>query len=283
MQPFTYDQDGLFAHYSYDQHPRDEMFYMHAHECYELYYFLRGHAVFWVEGTPYPLRPDDVMIFNIAETHKISVQSDMPYERAAVLFTSDILDKADPEHTLLYPFCSRSLGRDNCFHPGDFKDSYWKYCLNNMFGDAENRRLQINVNLLPLLNELNRAFSNKKGRMGDNQNDLSQQILRYINENIFESLSADMVVSKFSISKSSLFAMMKKMTGTTFWSYITVKRLLRARQLLLSGGKPTEVYAQCAFQDYTTFYRAYRKQFGISPKQVCAKQGRDRVLLKETF
>lgn len=268
MQPFSYDHSGLFAHYSIDYHPVDENFFMHAHECYELYYFLSGHAVFWVEGTPYPLRSDDIMIFNIAETHRISVQSDVPYERAAVLFNSAMLDQVDPEHTLLTPFCSRTLGHDNRFHSSDFRDGYWKHCLTNMFSEAENRRLQISVNLLPLLNELNYAFSNKKGKSGDNQDDMPQLIVQYINENIFDFLSADEVACKFSISKSSLFAMMKKTTGTTFWNYITIKRLLYARQQLLMGHKPMEVYARCGFQDYTTFYRAYRSKFGTSPKQV---------------
>ena len=42
---------------------------------------------------------------------------------------------------------------------------------------------------------------------------------------------------------------------------------MNARQLILSGAAPTKVFAQCGFSDYSAFYRAYRKEFGISPAE----------------
>lgn len=39
-----------------------------------------------------------------------------------------------------------------------------------------------------------------------------------------------------------------------------------AHQLLLHGQKPTEVFAACGYQDYSSFYRAYTAHFGYSPR-----------------
>ncbi len=38
-----------------------------------------------------------------------------------------------------------------------------------------------------------------------------------------------------------------------------------AKELIDSGQPPTSVYEQSGFSDYTTFYRAYKKQFKVSP------------------
>ncbi len=47
--------------------------------------------------------------------------------------------------------------------------------------------------------------------------------------------------------------------------YINVKRLIIAQELLKQGKKPTDIYEKCGFHDYSTFFRAYKSRFGISP------------------
>ncbi len=64
------------------------------------------------------------------------------------------------------------------------------------------------------------------------------------------------------ISKPQLCRIFKKATGTNMGQYITVKRLVTARKLLHDGAKPTTVYSECGFGNYSTFYRAYVKNFG---------------------
>lgn len=267
MKISAYTYDNFFVHYSLDQNPDPASFAMHAHEQYELFCFLSGNATFWVEGTPYSLSPDDVMLFNIAESHKISVDPNTPYERIAILFTPCFGDQIDPAGQLLLPFTTHGLGKNNILHSSDFASRYWKSCLTNIFSEnAKDRRLHILTNLLPLLNEISVAF-NCRSEKNDTQNDLPQRVFEFINSNLSSDLSAESVAQEFFISKSFLFSLIRKTTGTTFWSYVTLKRLLKARQLLNIGMKPTKVFSVCGFKDYSTFYRAYVKQFHTSPKQ----------------
>jgi len=271
MKISSYSYENFYVHYSLDQEPDPASFSMHAHEQYELFCFLGGNAVFWVEGTPYRLEPDDVMLFNIAESHRISVDPNTPYERIAILFTPDFLDQIDPACQLLRPFTTHGLGKNNILHPGDFSSRYWKSCLTNIFADdARDRRLRILTNLLPLLNEVNDAFTHRAEK-SEAHGDVSQRVFEYINTNLASDLSADVVAKELFISRSVLFSLIRKATGTTFWNYVTIKRLLKAKQLLGGGMKPTKVYAVCGFKDYSTFYRAYFKHFGTSPKQDAGK------------
>jgi len=57
----------------------------------------------------------------------------------------------------------------------------------------------------------------------------------------------------------------KEETGYTIHSYIAEKRLLLARQQLQEGASVTEACDRSGYQDYSTFARAYRKRFGVSP------------------
>ena len=59
----------------------------------------------------------------------------------------------------------------------------------------------------------------------------------------------------------------KAETGYSIHSYITNKRLLLARDLLLNGAGATEACYSCGYKDYSAFSRAYKKQFGVSPKK----------------
>ena len=40
-----------------------------------------------------------------------------------------------------------------------------------------------------------------------------------------------------------------------------------AKQMLSSGKPSTEVYQSCGFGDYSNFYRAFKAEYQISPKE----------------
>ena len=54
--------------------------------------------------------------------------------------------------------------------------------------------------------------------------------------------------------------------GIGVYRYIMLKRLLIAKQMLTDGTPPGEVFSLCGFRDYTNFYRAFKAEYGISPR-----------------
>ena len=61
------------------------------------------------------------------------------------------------------------------------------------------------------------------------------------------------------------------------------KRLLLAQQLLARGCTPAEAAAQAGYQDYSTFSRAYKKQFGHGPSADTKGKQQDLQITTQEF
>ena len=51
------------------------------------------------------------------------------------------------------------------------------------------------------------------------------------------------------------------------YRYVTQRRLIAAKTLIEKGQRLEAVAAQTGFTDYSGFYRAFKQEFGISPRQ----------------
>lgn len=263
---FSYRDEDIDMHYSRDGKPVPSDFKMHTHESYELYYFAGGNGIYRVEGTPYPLEEGDILIMRPAEAHYIDITDNKPYTRLSVNFKANLFSYIDPDGKLLAPFNGRKIGTFNRYRAENFKSDAYSVFIKNIMTDSPDRRVQTITNLLPLLNEISLAF----GSVTETEinKSLDSKIISYINRHISEDITLDAICEKFYISKTHLCRIFKKATASTVGEYITVKRLVNARQLILSGTPPTKAYLQCGFRDYSVFYRAYKKKYGISPSKV---------------
>ena len=55
-------------------------------------------------------------------------------------------------------------------------------------------------------------------------------------------------------------------------NYINNKRLILAKSKIEKGEKPTRVYLDCGYENYPTFYRAYKAKFSIKPTETPLKK-----------
>jgi AraC-like DNA-binding protein len=56
--------------------------------------------------------------------------------------------------------------------------------------------------------------------------------------------------------------------GISLHQYIIKKRLALSRDALVNGKKPSEVFKEYGFSDYSVFYRAFVKEYGMSPQNL---------------
>ena len=250
----------LDASINYTKNPQLDMFKMHSHEHYEIYCFLSGSAKYFVEGNIYSLKPNDILLMKKAESHSLLIDKHLPYKRMVINFNSQALLKGADKKIVSF-IDNRPLGRFNKYSASKYKDKNFWYYLDKICNsdDIEQQRLYLTV----LLNELCDEYPLQT----DEENtDNIKEIINYINNHLFEDLSLDNISEIFYISKTHLTRKFKKYTGSTVWDYILTKRLLYAKELLKNGEKPTDVYVDCGFNDYCSFYRAYKLKFNLPPK-----------------
>ena len=260
---FYQDHDFDMGH-NLDTVPYTYPFTMHTHNTTEILYLLKGRGTLHVEGSTYNIEPGDLFIAAPLEAHYIELDCSVPYERMVLHFYTDFFQDMDIGSYLLAPFLQRKMGKNNLYKSHLFKagcQPYWDIIMSPI----GNTRANLISGLLPLLNELYHISITLERDSDSSADTLEYRILRYINNNLSSQISLDAICSEYYISKPHLCRLFKKATGSTVWHYITVKRLMIAKELLLKGEKPTAVHAQCGFHDYSSFYRAYLKQFGCSP------------------
>ena len=265
---YEFKDESLNFHYTREEkpNPKDSGFTVHTHLFNELYYFISGKVVYKIEGTTYPLHPGDILIMRHAESHSLEIDPSEPYERISLRFDSEIIRLIDPSMRHLHAFLDRKLGENNLFTPSDFPTPLCEMLAEGMMEKTENPRQQILSMLIPMLNELSSAYENKQNNP-DYSDAPERRIIDYINRHLSEDISLDRICERFYISKPHLCRLFRAATGSTVWEYVTIKRLMAARELISKGTPPTKASAQCGFNDYSVFYRAYKRRFGVSPKK----------------
>ena len=261
-----YSDNDVAFRYNLDAHPVPESFTMHTHQMCEVYLFLNGKASFRIEGSEYRLERGDLLIMRPAEAHCIQVQPDHPYERLSMHFEPGLFDRIDPEQKLLQVFMDREAGRFNRFAAAEFQDQNYRVMLTRLMEPEHQQRLDIIAVLLELLNQLYRLYQQRGESEPAAESSPLFQVIRHINEHLSEPLSLDSLCEQFYLSKPQLCRSFKRTTGASVGEYINAKRLLQAQSMLRAGSPPTQVCTACGFNDYSAFYRAYRKHFGVSPR-----------------
>jgi len=262
MQDILNGTAGLSFSRMRQEHPHNEDYHLHAHENYELLYFIEGRGRYLVEGHEYPIGKDCVMIMRPGEVHRLLIDETVPYERICINFRPEILEPLDPEGVLLSLYDGRPLGTHNRYTVDHGEELLALLPETGKDAPSGIFELAARLFLFRCLYELCR----QSGQQHPTTDSIPlEPVLQYINSHLTEELSLSHVTSRFYISPAQLNRLMKRSVGTTFWNYVQVKRLLIAKTMIRHGAPAGEAAARCGFGEYSAFYRAYRKQFGVSP------------------
>lgn len=250
---------------------------VHHHDFYEIYYFLGGEVEYRVEGRTYLLKPGDLLLINPRELHQPIVKNGVTYERIVLWIDKNYLESfAHGDVSLTECFNIQSPTHSNILRPSGLQRSaiteFFDSMLNEYYGDGYGSELSAVGSFLRLMVEINR-LALQKGKRAEPVKDtvLVTQVLSFINAHFSEELSLDSIAAKFFVSKYHLSHEFSRSVGTSVYRYIMLKRLLHAKELLAQGTAPGSVYHKCGFQDYANFYRAFKSEYGITPKELTGR------------
>jgi len=271
------EQNFEIFHY---QDPRPEAVEVHHHDFYEVYFFLSGQVEYRVEGRIFHMEPGDLLLISPQELHQPLVEPGVRYERIVLWINRDYLDSFTQLGVDLTRCFDNTLPtHTNLIRPSSVERSdvrmHLRRLVRESYGNDYGSRLCATGILLQFMTELNRlALQSEKERNqaeeSEESSPLVTQVLAYIGEHYNEELSLDDLAERFYVSKYHLSHEFSRVVGTSVYRYIMLKRLLIARQMIMEGSAPGTVYSICGFGDYANFYRAFKDEYGVSPR-ACQK------------
>lgn len=242
---------------------------LHSHTFYELLYCCSGNLQYLLGVDRYQLRRGDVVIIPPGISHRplFLEQLAEPYERYVLWFSQEFLDQVQV-------FCSDL----------DFRGGYrllrtaetpWE-SLGNLFAQgcreaergAPGWQGHVCGNTMQLLVELHRACG--KGEMPApmvEQHELLDDLVQYVEVHLAEKITLEDTARRFLVSQSTISQTFRQKMGISFYRFVTQRRLIAAKTEILAGRQLETLYETVGFSDYSTFYRAFRREYGISPSQ----------------
>lgn len=247
---------------------------LHHHDFFEIYFFLSGRVTFRVEGRAYHLEPGDLLLINPQELHQPEIGPDTLYERIVLWidrgYLAELCRMADAD--LGVCFDNEAPSHTNLLRPSKLRRAALSQLLDRLTREYYSSELGsfayaqgLLVQFMVEVNRLARMSSSQTVKL--EEPDLVSQVLSYIGSHYQESITLESLAGEFYVSKYHLSHEFSHRVGTSVYRYVIFRRLLQARESIAAGQAPGEVYQSCGFGDYANFYRAFKGEYGISPRE----------------
>ncbi len=247
----------------------------HFHDFDKLVLLLSGRVDYTVEGVTYALRPWDILLVPHHTIHRAVIDRNLPYDRVILYLRSDYLERSLGAGELMTCFDMADRRGCHSFRTTEEEQQAVKALLTRFetamtdgdFGAAALR----DACLMELMVLINRAVRREGEAAAFESGAYDPKILRalgYINENLGRDMSVEEIAEYAYLSKYYFMRLFKAQTGTTVHAYVRQKRLLNAARLIRAGVPVSKAAEDCGFRDYSTFYRAFRDSFGVTPGEL---------------
>lgn len=267
MQSLTYE---LFRYR--DSNPRDIA--LHHHDFYEIYFFLSGSVLYNIGSRSYLLAPGDILLISPMQLHQpIFDGRTGTYERIVLWLNSQFLEQFGLSgEPLSACFQSSAPGHATLLRPDEHVRQKLLYLLELLLQERDSQEYGHEISCLSylalILSQLCRLSTQEPQEVESAPaSRVVYEVLNYINDNFAEELTLDSLANRFFVSKYHLSREFTRVTGSSVHRYLIQRRLIMAKQLMSEGVSTTAVCQQCGFGDYSSFYRAFRAAYQISPRE----------------
>lgn len=244
---------------------------LHSHVFYELLFCCNDCGAEYLVGADrYRLRRGDIVFVPPGISHRPLLPETLtePYERYVLWLSQEFVDdfitrfapngKQSAFGTLL-----RTRGTKWELLGELFRRGVW---------EAENRapgwQAAVYGNTITLLTLMGRSIQEHTASvLKAEKPDLLNSVLGYIENHLGDRITLEDTAKHFYVSVSTITQLFRQKMGTSFYHCVTQRRLIAAKALISNGMILEEVSREVGFTDYSSFYRAFKKEYGITPRQ----------------
>ena len=218
----------------------------HTHTHYEFYLFLEGAISLEIDGVLYTPTPGDLLLIPPGVPHHLVMHDlSVPYRRFVFWVSAAFAEQLRARSADYVYLMEYAAENQKYLFPLDSVE----------FNTIQYRTIR-------LIEEMRSDHFGKETQIFLYVSDLLMQI----NRTVYEQHHPLTRKAQLSVSKYHIAHVFKDEIGMSIHQYISKKRLARCREALLGDVPVTKVYLLFGFHDYSSFYRAFKKEYGISPK-----------------
>lgn len=264
---------------------------MHKHEFIEVVYIVSGRAKHIIDGKTYNVKAGDISVINRMEEHCFFADNecDEGFSTYDLMFTPDFLNETllDGEDfsTLSKSFLFYSLFPDengyikrlnlieNCnLEFGLIFDKIYKEYKNCPTGYINLMRVYTAELIIKLFRKIE---SSETTKLSGSQKDIVNSVIDYIRVNYNINIKMEDISQKLFFNKNYIGKLFKQETGMPVSEFIREIRINETcRQLAETDNKISDIAISCGYNDMKSFYSAFKKHTGLTPKEYRNRQRR---------
>lgn len=246
----------------------------HLHDYYEIYFFLEGNVDYEIAGQTHHLEYGDYLLIPPGISHRPVFRStESPYRRF-VLWINETFYRKLCDQCQDFSYAFDHAGNQERYHyRTDFVQLQQLQAqiielIEESRGSHSFQRLSRHLLLCQLVLYLNRLTFEMLHQVAQpHTGALYINVCDYINHHLEDDLSLDALADFFYVSKYHISHVFKNSMGISLHQYVLKKRLHACKNGILAGSPVGTLYEQYGFRDYSSFYRAFKKEYGLSPTE----------------
>lgn len=257
----------------------NSMVQLHSHNFYELLCCTNTCGAEYLVGSRrYRLQKGDIIFISPGVSHRPILPERMtePYSRDVVWLSTEFLRLLARNSPELAPAQPRST---DLLRTADSRWAFLPELIHSSVLEYESQlpgwQSVLIGNAMAVVIHLSRAFRDKRTiPLKAEKPELLDQIMAYIEANYRNPFSLADVAQAFYVSESTVSHLFREKMGVSFHRCLTQRRLIAAKELIRTGETLENVAIQVGFSDYSSFFRAFKKEYGVNPRQYRKLQAR---------
>lgn len=239
---------------------------VHWHDFYEMSFFLAGSGTHILNGASHRLQAGSIFLLTPADFHAVIPDSGAPLELFNIIFSSNLL-RMDVYQLLfddLKVYMTDVSGQSFAALEAEFR-RLWQEVNEPRVG----QHLVIQHTLERILIDLARSCQTGEADEArqEGQKDIHNALV-YIHHHFREPLTLEDAARQACLSPNYFSESFRKLSGTSFQSYLQNLRLQFAGSLLSSSNLSiTDVCYASGFNTLSHFERAFKQKYGTAPRR----------------
>lgn len=245
---------------------------LHSHTFFEILYCLNTCGAEYLVGADrYRLRKGDIIFVPPGVSHRPLLSESMtePYKRYVLWVSTEFMNRFQqtfPDEALFGGTGSRLIRTAGT--KWEFLGDKFLQGIRETEEKAVGWEAAVAANTVQLLVQLRRAVTEKTTKpLKAEKPELLDQVLAYVEAHMAQKITLADIARQFFVSESTVTQTFRNKMGVSFYRCVTQRRLIAAKTLILDGNLLEAVSGQVGFSDYSSFYRAFKQEYGISPRQ----------------